>query len=66
MGQFKKDSMGDTAPSRAPYVPVGRFKIVSILDKDKVWIMDTETGEAGSFDAAKLEAVLLKFFSEEF
>jgi hypothetical protein len=66
MGKIKNELLGDTAPSRAPFVPVGRFKIVSIMDKDKVWIMDTETGEAGSFDAAKLEAVLLKFFSEEF
>jgi hypothetical protein len=62
----KDELLGDTAPSRAPYMDVGRFRITAGLIPGRVWIRDMETGEGGPFDVAKLEAAIIRFWTEEF
>lgn len=68
MSGMKDKQSGDYAPSRAPYMDIGKFRIsVShhFLD-DKVWIRDMETGEGGAFDVAELEEKIREFFGENF
>jgi hypothetical protein len=64
---FKDEQMGDTAPSRAPYMDIGRFRLTALSAiSGKVWIRDLESGEAGAFDVAELETAIRKFYGEKF
>jgi hypothetical protein len=64
---FKDEQMGDTAPSRAPYMDIGRFRLTAISAiSGKIWVRDMESGESGSFDIEKLEEAIKRFFAEEF
>jgi hypothetical protein len=63
----KDEQMGDTAPSRAPYLDIGRFRLTAISAiSGKIWIRDMEGGESGAFDIEKLETAVKRFFREEF
>lgn len=66
MGKMNRESQGEGCPSRAPYLDVGRFRITSEVIPGRLWIRDMQSGEAGPFDTAKVEAALLKFWGEEF
>lgn len=66
MGKMNRESMGDSAPSRAAYMDVGRFRLTASLIPGKVWIRDMASGEAGSFDAKELEAAVMRFWGETF
>jgi hypothetical protein len=66
MGKVKAESMGLSAPSRSPYMDIGRFRITAGVIPGRLWIRDMQSGEGGPFDVAKVEAALLRFWSEEF
>jgi len=46
-------------------IKVGSY-IIHAPREGKVWIVNTETGDGGSFPVEKFEAVVNKFFGEEF
>jgi hypothetical protein len=67
MGKIKNELLGDTAPSRTPYMDIGRFRLTALSAiSGKVWIRDLESGEAGAFDVEKLEAKIREFYAKEF
>jgi hypothetical protein len=65
MGKLKEHGSGDAPTNHFTTILLGRFRITHCTP-GVVWMTDYETGESGSFDEKKMEAALLKFFSEEF
>lgn len=75
VGESWPEPSSPPEPDRTPgmYLPedsrekvcIGRF-LVSYQSNTSVWIEDSETGEAGEFQNADLEPVLLQFFNSRF
>ena len=67
MSGMKDKASGDYAPSRSPYMDIGRFRLTAMSTiSGSVWIRDLETGEGGAFGLDKLEAKIRDLYKEEF
>jgi hypothetical protein len=64
MSKQKDHGSGD-APRLALSMQIGRYRITHTLP-GKVWIMDCEGGEAGSFEEKGLAEAIGEYFRKEF
>lgn len=65
MSHMKRHATGDNPPQSLPVFVLGRFQLIHTIP-GKVRIVDTETGEGGSFDLSALEDAVRDFFGREF